>query len=349
MSGFEEIAVVRGHRSGATMAVAVHSTTLGPALGGVRMWHYSHDEEAIADAMRLAEAMTHKAAAAGLDLGGGKGVISVPGTERPEGDMRRALLFDFADLVESLEGRYVTAEDVGTGADDMAVIAERTAHVVGLGPDRGGSGDPSPLTALGVRAAMRACTAARFGTADLAGLRVAVIGFGHVGAELTRLLQADGAELVVAEIDPSKRELARGLGLRHADPAAAAELPCDVLAPCALGGLVDKHTVEQLRCGVVCGAANNVLADKRLAKRLKERDILYAPDFIANAGGLISVYGELRGYDAAEAIETVAGIEPTMAAIIAEADVAGITTLEAARRRSEERLLHEAVLATGGA
>jgi leucine dehydrogenase len=349
MSSFEEIAVMRGHRSGATMAVAVHSTTLGPALGGVRMWHYTHDEEAIADAMRLAESMTHKAAAAGLDLGGGKGVISVPGRQRPQGELRRALLLDFADLVESLEGRYVTAEDVGTGAGDMAVIAERTAHVVGLGPERGGSGDPSPLTALGVRAAMRACAAARFGTGDLAGLRVTVIGFGHVGAELAGLLQADGAELVVAEIDPSKRELARALGIRRAEPAGAATLPCDVLAPCALGGLVDSDSVERLRCEVLCGAANNVLADKGLAERLKERSILYAPDFIANAGGLISVYGELHGYDRAKAVDLVAEIEPTMAAIIAEADAAGIPPLEAARRRSEQRLLDQAALAAGGA
>jgi leucine dehydrogenase len=225
VSSFEEIAVVRGRRSEATMAIAVHSTTLGPALGGVRMWHYTHDENAIADAMRLAESMTHKAAAAELDLGGGKGVISVPEAQRPEGELRRALLLDFADLVESLEGRYVTAEDVGTGADDMAVIAERTAHVVGLAPARGGSGDPSPLTALGVRAAMRACTSARFGTGELAGLRVTVIGFGHVGAELVRLLQDDGSELVVAEIDPSKRELARALGVRCVDSAEAAALP----------------------------------------------------------------------------------------------------------------------------
>lgn len=349
MSGFEEIAVVRGRRSRATMAVAVHSTTLGPALGGVRMWHYTHDEEAIADAMRLAESMTHKAAAAGLDLGGGKGVISVPGPRRPDGELRRAMLLDFADLVDSLEGRYVTAEDVGTGADDMAVIAERTAHVVGLGPERGGSGDPSPLTALGVRAAMRACTAARFGTEDLSGLRVTVIGFGHVGAELAHLLQADGAELVVADIDPSKRELARALGLRRADPAEASLLPCDVLAPCALGGLVDSDSVERLRCGVLCGSANNVLAGETLAERLKERGILYAPDFIANAGGLISVYGELRGYDPAEAVDLVAGIKPTMTAIIAEADAAGVTPLEAARHRSEQRLLDETALAAGGA
>ena len=154
---FERVAVERGERSGALLAVAIHSTALGPALGGARMWHYALEEQAVADAMRLGEAMTYKAAVAGLELGGGKGVIATPGEARPEGELRRALLLDFGDLVESLDGAYVTAEDVGTGAEDMAVIAERTSHVVGLDADRGGSGDPSPVTALGVLASIRAC------------------------------------------------------------------------------------------------------------------------------------------------------------------------------------------------
>lgn len=338
MNGFEEIAVERGPRSDVTMAVAVHSTTLGPALGGARMWHYPHPDDAVADAMRLAEAMTHKAAAAELDLGGGKGVIATPHEARPEGELRRAILLDFGDLVESLEGRYVTAEDVGTGAEDMAVIAERTGHVVGMERTRGGSGDPSPVTALGVRAAMRACAERRWGSPELEGRRVMLIGFGHVGSHLGELLAADGARLTVTDVDRSREAPAAALGAEWVEPAEAVAHPCDVLAPCALGGLVDEASVERLRCGVLCGAANNMLAGPALAERLAEREILYAPDFIANAGGLISVYGELHRIDHAEALELVAGIEPTMAAILAEAERAGITPLAAARRRSERRL-----------
>ena len=344
MNGFEEIAVIRGRRSGASMAVAVHSTVLGPALGGARMWHYPDDDRAVADAMRLAEAMTHKAAAAGLDLGGGKGVIATPSEARPEGDLRRAILLDFGDLVDSLEGRYITAEDVGTGDGDMAVIAERTDHVVGLDSDRGGSGDPSPVTALGVRAAMRACAAQRWGSAELGGRRVMLIGYGHVGSELARLLAADGAELLVTDVDPARREPAVALGAEWVEPGAALGVDCDVLAPCALGGILDAEAIARLRCGVVCGAANNMLDADGDAARLTRRGIVYAPDFIANAGGLISVYGELHRTPRAEALRLAEGIEETIAAILAEAERSGTTPLQAARRRSRTRL--EAALGT---
>lgn len=335
---FEEIAVERGARSGVTMAVAVHSTVLGPALGGCRMWHYPGDGEAVADAMRLAEAMTHKAAAAGLDLGGGKGVIATPGEVAPAGALRRAILLDFGDLVESLEGRYVTAEDVGTSAEDMAVIAERTSHVVGLGSERGGSGDPSPVTALGVRAAMRACAARAWGSPDLSGRSVTLIGFGHVGSHLAELLAGDGATLTVADVNESRREPAEALGARWIEPVEALADDCDVLAPCALGGIVDERSVERLRCDVLCGAANNVLAEPGVADRLTERGILYAPDFIANSGGLISVYGELRRTPHEHALELATRIEDAVGAVLDEARALGINPLEAARRHSTARL-----------
>ncbi len=338
MSPHEELAVERGARSGATIAVAIHSTLLGPALGGARMWHYECDGDAIADAMRLAEEMTHKAAAAGLALGGGKGVIATPTAERPAGALRTAMLLDFGDLVESLEGRYVTAEDVGTGADDMAVIARRTHHVLGLDTRRGGSGDPSPLTALGVRGAMRACCNHRWGTPELAGRRIVVIGFGHVGAELAGLLRDDGAELVVTDVDRSYRAAAEALGASWVEAETALSLECDVLAPCALGGAVDRDSVERLRCAVLCGAANNVLADEGLARRLQERGILYAPDFIANAGGLISVYGELTGTPPEAALRMSRQIEQTTASILVEAERGRTHLLAAARKRSRRRL-----------
>jgi len=335
---FEEIAVERGSRSGALMAIAVHSTVLGPALGGARMWHYPDGDHAVADAMRLAEAMTHKAAAAGLDLGGGKGVIATPAEAAPDGRLRRAILLDFGDLVESLEGRYVTAEDVGTSAEDMAVIAERTTHVVGLGSDHGGSGDPSPVTALGVRAAMRACAGHAWGTPDLASRRVTLIGFGHVGSHLAELLAADGAELAITDVNPARRGPAEALGARWIEPVEALAADCDVLAPCALGGLIDAPAAERLRCRVLCGAANNVLADPGVADLLEARGVVYAPDFIANAGGLISVYGDLHRTPHGRAVELAAGIETTIGVVLEEARRRGITSLAAARRRSLARL-----------
>lgn len=314
--GFERVVVGTGERSGCTVAVAVHSTRLGPALGGARMWHYASSGAAVADARRLAAAMTMKAAAAGLDLGGGKGVLAAPAAAPPAGDLRRAMLLDFGDLVEGLGGDYVTAEDVGTGAGDMAVIAERTDHVVGLDPDRGGSGDPSPVTALGVIAAMRACASRRLGTRDLRGARVCIVGLGHVGTSVAELLTAEGAELLVSDIDAGRREPMERLGARWVPPAGATLTECDVLAPCALGGAVGPAEVGRLRAGIVCGAANNVLTAATVADVLHQRGILYAPDFIANAGGLISVYGDLHGLDHAHALELARGIEVTMERIL---------------------------------
>ena len=337
-SGYEDLRVLRGSRSGATIAIAVHSTALGPALGGVRMWHYDSVADGVDDAQRLARAMTYKAAAAGLDLGGGKGVICAPSAQRPVGEPRRAMLLDFGDAVESLDGRYVTAEDVGTGAADMVAIAERTAHVVGLPGERGGRGDPSPLTAHGVLAAMRACLEHRFGDPSVAGARVCVVGVGSVGSRLARMLAGAGAELTISDIDPARRELADELGASWIGPGSATAAECDVLAPCALGGAIDAATIPRLRCRIVCGSANNVLADERLAVALAERGIVYAPDFIANAGGLISVYAELRDLDSEVVRRLVDGIGPTVLQMLETADLKGITPLEAAQEQALERL-----------
>jgi leucine dehydrogenase len=334
----EEVVVRRGERSGAQLIVAVHSTALGPALGGARMWCYDSHLDGLRDALRLARAMTYKAAAAGLDLGGGKGVICNDYGPRPTGEQRRGLLLDFGDLVESLEGRYITAEDIGTGADDIVVMAERTTHLTGLPVERGGSGDPSPLTALGVEAAMRASARHRLDSADLAGLHVAVIGLGHVGSHLAERLADAGARLSVTDVDPSKRELAHELDAAWLDPADAMLADCDVLAPCALGGAIDSELVDGLRCSVVCGSANNVLAHEGLAAALAEREILYAPDFIANSGGLINVYREIKGYGPERARELVAGIEGTMESILSDAERSSSTPLQAAYEVARRRL-----------
>jgi leucine dehydrogenase len=332
----EELVVRRGGRTGIYVIVAVHSTALGPALGGARLWRYRAPGDAIADALRLSDAMTFKAAAAGLDLGGGKAVLCADG-ELTEG-RRRELMLDLGDVVESLGGRYITAEDVGTGTEDMAVIRERTSHVVGLPVALGGSGDPSPLTARGVEAAIRACCERRFDSPDLPGRRVCVVGLGHVGTRLAERLLAAGAEVIAADIDPGKRRLAARLGVGWTDPGSVMAMPCDVLAPCALGGAIHRGNVGSLRCGIVCGSANNVLAEERLAKQLASRGIVYAPDFIANAGGLINVYAELHELDGERTARLVDGIGETVAVILAKAVERSTTPLEAARELAAERL-----------
>jgi leucine dehydrogenase len=333
----EQLAVRRGERSGLYCIVAIHSTALGPALGGLRMWRYPETIHAARDALRLATGMTYKAAAAGLDLGGGKGVICAPAAGL-EGDRRRAALLDFGDLVESLDGHYITAEDVGISPSDLVTIGERTRHLTGLPPERGGSGDPSPFTAIGVEAAIRACVRARYGADDLTGRRIAVIGLGHVGAALARRLAEAGCELVVSDIDARKHASVQGLGAEWVDPAEAMLTECDVLSPCALGGAITADNAARLRCDIVCGSANNQLTDEALADVLAEHGVLYAPDFIANAGGLIHVYMEIKGYSEARAVALTEGIETTISDVLELARKRGVSPLAAARDAARERL-----------
>ena len=337
----EELVVRKGRRTGVYTIVAVHSTTLGPSLGGCRMWRYASSADAARDALRLSRAMTYKAAAAGLSLGGGKSVISLPPGPPPNGKQRRAVLEDFADTVQVLEGAYYTAEDVGTSSRDMTVIAERTKFVTGLPRSRGGSGDPSPFTALGVEASMRASCERVFGSPSLKGKTVAVIGAGRVGASLARLVTKAGAKVLLSDIDESKRELVKELkGARWTDTSSALLADVDIVAPCALGGMVNGHSVQKLRCAIVCGSANNQLAHDGLAEDLAGRGILYSPDFIANAGGLINVATELdpEGYDVGRTKRRVLGIEEMMRDIYDEAENAGITPLAAAYTLARRRL-----------
>ena len=337
----EELVIRRGRRSGVYTIVAVHSTTLGPALGGCRMWRYVSSGEAARDALRLSRAMTFKAAAAGLNLGGGKAVISLPPGPPPNGRARREVLEDFGDTVAVLEGAYVTAEDVGTSSRDMSVIAERTKYVTGLPRGRGGSGDPSPFTALGVQAAMHASCERIFGTSSLKGRTIAVIGAGRVGERVARFVSREGAKVLLADIDDSRKALVKELtNARWADPTTALLADVDIVAPCALGGMVDGHSVQRLRCAIVCGSANNQLAHDGLAEDLAGRGILYAPDFIANAGGLINVATELdpEGYDPARTKRRALGIEDTMRHIYDEAESRGTTPLAAAYAMARRRL-----------
>ncbi|WP_404827931.1 Glu/Leu/Phe/Val family dehydrogenase [Conexibacter stalactiti] len=332
--------VRRGPRSGLTTIVAVHSTVRGPALGGCRVWSYDHPALAVRDALRLARAMTYKAACADQPLGGGKGVIALPPGIRLTGRLRRDALLDFGETVDQLDGRYVTAEDVGIASRDMAVIAEATRHVSGLATSRGGSGDPSPFTALGVEAALRTTAAQAFGDGSLKGRSVAVIGLGHVGSRVAARCARAGASLVLADVDPSKRALADRLGARWATPARALTAKVDLLSPCALGGLLDEAVVPRLRCRAIAGAANNQLATDAVAGQLAARGIVWAPDFVVSAGGIVNIAVELEpsGYDAAVARRRVRAIGDTLAEIFAAADSAGTTPLAAALALGEQRL-----------
>jgi leucine dehydrogenase len=330
--------VRRGLRSGLYTIVAVHSTARGPALGGCRMWRYPDALEALADALRLARAMTFKAAAAELPLGGGKGVIALPSTGAVTPARRRAALLDFADTVQALGGSYITAEDVGTSSRDMSLIATRTRHVAGLARSRGGSGDPSPFTALGVYEAIRACCARAFGSPSLRDRSISILGLGHVGSRVARLCARAGATLLLADVDHSRSALAAQLGARWLSPPEALVAECDVLAPCALGGMIDRETVPRLRCRVIAGAANNQLAEDSVAEFLHARGILWAPDFIVNAGGLINIAQELEGYDPRRARRLVRGIAAVLERVFEEAAASATTPLAAAMELAARRL-----------
>lgn len=321
--------------------VAVHSTARGPALGGVRLWTYRSEPLAVLDVVRLSRAMSYKNAAAGLPLGGGKGVIALPPNAPPlTGRARTAALLDFADVVDALDGRYLTAEDVGMSARDMATVAQGTRHVTGRSRSRGGSGDPSPMTAIGVEASIETICARLFGSRSLAGRSIAVVGLGHVGARLAERCAKAGAQLVLADVDASKRALAERLGARWTTPARALTAKVDVVAPCALGGVLSAASVPRLRCRAIAGAANNQLTEERVAELLARRGILWAPDFVVNAGGVINLAVELRpeGYDPAAARREARAIGDTLAQVLDAAETDGVTPLAAANALAERRM-----------
>jgi leucine dehydrogenase len=336
----EQLLVRRGERSGLFSFVAVHSTVRGPALGGCRMWRYDDSRSAVRDALRLSRAMTFKSAVAGLPLGGGKGVIMLREEPPPAGRRRVAVLRDFADAVDALRGAYITAEDVGTSARDMTVIARGTSHVTGLSRRRGGSGDPSPYTALGVAAAIEASCERALGNARLRDRAIAVIGLGHVGLRLARILARRGARVLAADIDPGKRQDAEAIGASWTTPEKAIAAPVDVVAPCALGGVLDHETVPGIQAPVIAGAANNQLADDVVADLLDARGILWAPDFVANAGGIINIAVELEpaGYDPVRARARVQGIGDTLREIFDSAAGGRSTPLTAAMELARRRL-----------
>jgi leucine dehydrogenase len=289
--------------------VAIHDERLGPALGGTRCLPYANEDAALTDALRLARAMTCKAALARLPHGGGKAVIVAP-----EGAFDRERLFArFARFVDGLGGRYITTEDSGTSETDMETVRRGTRHVCGFSVASGGSGDPSPFTALGVRRGIEACVALLLGRVDLADVRVAVQGVGHVGFALCRELIAAGARVTVADVvDELVDRVRDAVPVEVVSPAEIHRTECDVYAPCALGGALNDRTVPELRCRIVAGCANNQLANPRNGEMLHARGVLYAPDYAINAGGLINVAQEVRGYDAQEARARVLAIHDTV-------------------------------------
>ncbi|CAN5605514.1 branched-chain amino acid dehydrogenase [soil metagenome] len=322
--------------TGLRAIVAIHDTRLGPALGGCRFIHYENEEAAIIDALRLARGMTYKAALAGLAHGGGKSVIMRPPQEHFD---RVALFRAFGKFLEDLRGHYITAEDSGTGLEDMEVIRTVTKNVTGVDPSHGGSGDPSPFTALGVRRGIEAAVKFKLGKDSLKGVHVAVQGVGHVGHWLCRELHACGATLTVADVDPHKAERAkRELGANVVAIDTIAQTECDVFAPCALGAGINDQTIPLLRAPIVAGAANNQLAEPRHGDDLHARGILYAPDYAINAGGLVNVAQEVKGYDAAVARAKTLEIYGTMMEIFERGKKLAAPTYKVSDILVEEKL-----------
>ena len=334
----ETVVMHRDGESGGWIFVCLHSTRLGPAGGGTRMRVYGTPAEALEDAMRLSAGMSRKLAVAGLPFGGGKAVIAVP--EIPGGDRRRALFLRYGDLVASLGGTYRTSSDMNTGEADMDIIGERTQYVFGRSVEAGGSGSPAPPTAVGVYHGIRASLSHVFGSDDLEGRIVVVQGAGGVGSPLVDHLANAGASVVVTDVD---LERAHAVAARVGGAAVPAdqifETECDVYAPCAVGGILSTETVPRLRCRIVAGSANNQLAEPEAAELLHARGILYAPDYVINAGGAIAIVGlEQLGWSKSELDTSLARIGETLRQIYKQADERGISTAAAADILADERL-----------
>ncbi len=330
--GHEEIVLCSDPSVGYKGILAVHSTKLGPALGGTRFWQYATDEEAITDALRLSRGMTYKNAVAGLYLGGGKSIIIGDNKTSDREKIFRA----HGRFVESLGGRYITAEDVGTSTKDMDYVQMETKHVAGLA---GKSGDPSPVTAHGVFRAVQASANRKWGSDSLEGKTIAIQGCGSVGSYLARELHEAGARLIVSEIDSAKAtRVSKATGAKIVNDDEIFSVDADIFSPCALGGIINDKTIPKLKVQIVAGGANNQLLEERHGDELQRRGILYAPDYVANAGGVINVYGEIAGWDAQRALDKADDIYDTILKVFDIAAAKNIPTYEAADRLAELRL-----------
>lgn len=332
----EQVVFCHDAETGLKAIIGIHNTVLGPALGGTRMWNYANDAEALRDVLRLSRGMTYKASISGLNLGGGKAVII--------GDARtqktEAMMEAFGRFVNSLSGRYITAEDVGISTSDMVAVHRQTNHVTGIPIEMGGSGDPSPVTAYGVFMGMKAAAAFHWNNDDLNGKRVLVQGVGHVGETLVKHLTEAGAEVLVSDIYEDRlAHIHATYGSHIVNVSEVYSTEMDIYAPCALGATLNDQTIPELKCAIVAGAANNQLANEmRHGQMLKDRGITYAPDFLINAGGLINVYSEIARYDRSESLRRTEQIRQTTLQVLEKSAQEQITPHQAALRKAEERI-----------
>jgi len=331
----EQVLFCHDKTVGLKAIIAIHNTTLGPALGGTRMWNYAKEEDALIDVLRLSRGMTYKASAAGLNLGGGKAVI----LGDPKKDKSEGLFRAFGQFVNSLNGRYITAEDVGTGVQDMEYIFMESQWVTGIPKDFGGSGDPSPYTAHGVLMGIKASAMEKWGSAELQGKRIAVQGLGNVGSHLVKYLVEEGAQVMVADIDSERvQKIVAQYKVLSTSPDQILFADCDILAPCALGAVINDQTLPKIKAKIVCGGANNQLAESRHGDHLAEVGILYAPDYVVNAGGLMNVFVELEGYSPDRAFEKTRCVYDNLSRVFAVAKRDKLGTHKAADRMAEERI-----------
>lgn len=332
----EQVVFCHDKDTGLKAIIGIHNTVLGPALGGTRMWKYANEWEALNDVLRLSRGMTFKSAISGLNLGGGKAVII--GDSKI--DKTPEMMTRFGQFVDSLSGKYITAEDVGTTTADMDLIRDVTSHVTGISESRGGSGNPSPVTAYGVYMGMKAAAMHQFGSDKLNGKKVLVQGTGHVGETLIDYLTKEGAVVIVADINEARmQEMAAKYGATIYTGADVYTADVDIYAPCALGATINDSTIDKLKAKVIAGAANNQLANEQVhGKILQDKGILYAPDFLINAGGIINVYAEIVGYDKAEAMRRTENIYNTTLEIFNVAETNGITTHQAALAIAQKRI-----------
>ena len=333
--GHEQVTMYSDPEAGLRAIIAIHDTTLGPSCGGTRMWPYASEAEALADALRLSQAMTYKSAAAGLNLGGGKGVIiGDPRTDKTEG-----LLRAWGRFVDTLGGRYLTTTDVGTTGRDLEIVHQETQHVVGLDVTLGGSGDTSIMTGLGIYMGMRACAADAWGSDSLRGRRIAMQGFGKVASHTAQHLLEDDAQIFATDISDVALDKARQMGVTVVSPDEIYDTECDIFAPCALGGVINAETIDRLRCRIVAGGANNQLATPEDGEELHRRGIIYAPDFLINAGGIINAAAEIgQPYNPDRSRQQTERIYEQMAAVLTTSSKKEISTARAADLLAEKRL-----------
>lgn len=328
----EEVVFFYDKESGLKAIIAIHDTTLGPALGGTRLWSYYSEEEALIDALRLAKGMSYKASISGIDVGGGKAVIMAKPEQKTE-----ALLRAHGRFVETFKGRFITGEDVGIGIEDAKIMHKETKYVLGISKE---IGDPSPFTAHGVVCGIRACAKEMYGSSNLSGLKVAVQGVGHVGYNLARELKEGGAELIVTDIrEGLTKRAASELGADVVSPEEIYSVDCDIFAPCALGAVINDETIPKLKCRIVAGAANNQLKEDRHGKLLYEKEICYAPDYVINAGGLIAIYMDSKKDTKEEIIKKIELIEERIGEIISVSKERNVPTHEIAHRLADERIV----------